>query len=314
MATKAQISIIIPVFNRGEVVKATLDSVAKQSLRPLEVILVDNNSTDNSLEVLNNWKQNVEANDFHVTILSETKPGAAAARNRGLKEVKTPYTMFFDSDDIMHPTHAQRIVDAFAENADIDVVGANVNVKTLSGAKSEYRFCNKDILYNHLFHATFATQRYVARTSLFREVGGWNESLLAWNDYELGVRILLANPKIKRLKGNATVTVVLQEVSITGTKFSSKPQCWEIALNAIDKAFDNSNLQAMKKYIEVRRVILAGFYQREGAISDARRLFKEVMSRSGWYRKIIMHLFFNIISRGGRGIALLARPLLCFTK
>lgn len=314
MASKAQLSIIIPVYNRAEVVKATLDSVAKQSLRPLDVILVDNNSTDNTLNVLNEWKNKVETNDFHVTILSESKPGATAARNKGLKVAKTPYTMFFDSDDLMSHNHAQRAIDELTANPDIDIVGWDVDVMTLSEEKTAYRFCDKNILYNHLFHASFATQRFAARTSIFKEVGEWNESLPAWNDYELGVRILLANPKIKRLSGKATVTVVLQKESITGTKFSSKPQCWEMALDVIDKALDNSEYQKMKKYIDVRRVILAGFYQREGAFNDAQRLLGEVLSRSGLYRRMIMRLFFNIISHGGRGIALLARPMLCFTK
>lgn len=314
MTSKALISIIIPVYNRAEIVTATLDSVAKQSLRPLDVILIDNNSTDNTLEVLNEWKQQVETEDFHVTILRESKPGATTARNRGLKEAETPYTMFFDSDDLMAPNHVQRAVDAFIANPDIDVVGWDVDVKTLSGGKTAYRFCDKNILYNHIFHATFATQRYAARTKLFRDAGEWNESLPAWNDYELGVRILLANPKITHLSGNTTVTVVLQKESITGTKFSSKPQCWEMALNAIDNALDNGNMQSMKKYIEVRRVILAGFYQREGNSSDAQRLLNEVLSRSGWYRKLIMRFFFNIISKGGRGIALFAQPLLYFSK
>lgn len=314
MASKSQLSIIIPVYNRAKVVKATLDSVAKQSLRPLDVILVDNNSTDNTLEVLNRWKNEVETDDFNVTILTESKPGATAARNKGLNVVKTPYTIFFDSDDLMSPKHAQRAIEELTTNPDVDIVGWNVDVMTLSGGKTAYRFCDKNILYNHLFHASFATQRFAARTSLFKKVGEWNESLPAWNDYELGVRILLANPKIKRLSGEATVTVVLQEESITGTKFSSKPQCWEIALDAVDKALDNSEFQDMKKYVDVRRVILAGFYQREGATNDAQRLLGEVESRSGWYRRMIMRLFFNIISHGGRGIALLAQPLLCFTK
>lgn len=314
MATKALISIIIPVYNRAEIVKSTLDSVANQSLRPLDVILVDNNSTDSTLEVLNDWKKQVETNDFRVMVLSETKPGATAARNRGLKEVVTPYTMFFDSDDIMHPTHAKRAVEAFKQNTLFDVVGWDVKVKTLEGNLSHYRFCDKQILYNHIFHATFATQRFAARTSLFREVGQWNESLPAWNDYELGVRLLITNPKIKRLNGVPTVTVILQKESITGTKFSAKPQCWEMALNAIDEALNNSASQSMKKYIDVRRAILAGFYQREGATSDAQRLLGEVLSRSGWYRKLIMRLFYNIIRKGGRGIALLARPLLCLSK
>ena len=120
--------------------------------------------------------------------------------------------------------------------------------------------------------------------------------------------------KIKKLTGDATVTVILQEKSITGTEFSSRPHEWESALDAIDTILDNSEYSSMKKYIDVRRVILAGHYHREGAIDEAQRLLTEVLNRSGWYRKLIMKLFYFIISRGGRGIALLARPLLCFTK
>lgn len=314
MAPKSQITIIIPVYNRAEIVKATLDSVANQSLRPLDVILVDNNSTDNTLEVLNEWKNVVEANDFHVTILTESKPGATAARNKGLKEVKTPFTMFFDSDDIMLPSHAKRAIDALNSNTGIDIVGWDIYNMHLNNTIVKYPFHDKNIFYNHIFHATFSTQRYAARTELFKKIGGWNEALLGWNDYELGVRILSARPTIKKLKGEPTVKVISQQDSITGVKFSSKPQCWEMALDAIDKILDNSNNQKMKKYIDVRRVILAGFYQREGATNDAQRLLGKVESRSGWYRNLILRLFFNIIYRGGRGIAFLARPLLCFTK
>lgn len=314
MASKALISIIIPVYNRAEIVKATLDSVANQSLRPLDVILVDNNSTDNSLEVLNEWKRQVETDNFRVSVLSEKKPGAASARNRGLKEVESPYTIFFDSDDIMLSTHAERAVEAFKQDALLDVVGWDVDVETFEGKLTQYRFCDKDILYNHIFHATFATQRFAARTELFRKVGKWNESLLGWDDYEFGIRILLSGPKIKRLTENATVKVVLQKESITGTDFSSRPHEWETALDAVDRALESSKYRSMRKYIDVRRAILSGFYHREGATEESHRLLGEVLSRSGWYRKLIMKLFYNIIRKGGRGIALLARPLLCFSK
>ncbi len=314
MESKAQISVVIPVYNRAEVVKPTLDSIANQSLRPLDVILVDNNSADNTFGVLNEWKREVEADDFRVIVLREPKPGAAAARNRGLKEVVTPYMMFFDSDDIMAPEHIKRAIEAFNANRDVDVVGWDVKVKTLSGKDSRYRFCDRDMLYNHLFHATFATQRIAARTQLFRETGGWNELLLGWDDYEFGTRILLARPSIKKLDGKPTVMVMLQAQSITGTDFSSRPHEWETALDATEQALLAANRHDMVKYVDVRRVILAGFYYRENATQDAARLFSEVLSRSGWYRRCVMRLFYNIIGHGGRGIALLARPLLSFTK
>ena len=314
MELKSQLTIVIPIFNREKIVKATLDSVASQSLRPLNVILVDNNSSDNTLNVLEDWKRQVESSEFRVTVLCEKKPGATAARNRGLKEVTTPYTMFFDSDDLMSPSHAQRAVDAFTQNPHLDIVGWDVEVITLEGTSARLRFCDKNTLYNHIFHTTFATQRFAARTELFRKVGGWNESLLVWDDYELGVKIQLSNPTIKKLIGETTVKVVSQQESITGTDFSSKSSYWECALNATDKVLDNARCFSMKKYIEVRRIILAGFYEQEGNHADAQRLLGEVLSRSGWYRRLIMRFFYYIISHGGRGIALLAKPLLYFSK
>lgn len=95
MKQQALISIIIPVFNRAGIVGRTLDSIAAQTLRPLNIILVDNNSSDNTLEVLTQWGKDNSTDDFKITILQEKKPGAAAARNCGLKIVKTPYVMFF---------------------------------------------------------------------------------------------------------------------------------------------------------------------------------------------------------------------------
>ncbi len=314
MASKSQLTIVIPVYNRAEIVKVTLNSIANQSLRPLDVILVDNNSTDNTLEVLKVWKQEVETDDFRVKILSESTPGAAVARNRGLKEVSTPYTMFFDSDDIMHSTHAKRVTEALNSNKRIDVVGWDIYKTHLDNSIIKYPFLHKNTLYNHLFHSTFSTQRYAARTDLFKKIGGWNEALLGWDDYELGVRILSIHPTIKKVYGEPTVSVISRSESITGTDFSSRPHEWETALNTIDNTLENSKLSSMKKYVDVRRAILAGFYRQEGAVNDAQRLLSEVMSRSGWYRRMVMKLFYKIISRGGRGIAQLARPMLWFTK
>ncbi|MDE6528594.1 MAG: glycosyltransferase family 2 protein, partial [Muribaculaceae bacterium] len=98
------ITIVVPVYNRAGIVERTLESIRQQSHRPLSVVLVDNNSTDNTPHVLRKWKSEVEAPDMQVTIVDEPVAGAPAARNRGLGLTTTPYVMFFDSDDIMTPT------------------------------------------------------------------------------------------------------------------------------------------------------------------------------------------------------------------
>ena len=81
-------------------------------------------------------------------------------------------------------------------------------------------------MFHHLFRGCLSTQRYVARTSLFRAVGAWDENLSGWVDYELGTRLLMHTSAILRLSGTPTVTTFQQEESITGTGFSAHPERW----------------------------------------------------------------------------------------
>ena len=99
------ISLVIPVRNRASIVGRTLDSVAAQTRLPDQIVLVDNGSTDGTLEVLRRWA-NGRSN---VQVVTEPRPGAAEARNCGLRAVTEEYVMFFDSDDTMPPRHVEEI-------------------------------------------------------------------------------------------------------------------------------------------------------------------------------------------------------------
>nr|MDE5981995.1 glycosyltransferase family 2 protein [Duncaniella sp.] len=81
---KSDITIVIPVFNRAHTLPRTLASVERQTMLPDEVILVDNNSADSSMEVMTAWRDKMAQGGLKVTVPSETAPGAAAARNKGL--------------------------------------------------------------------------------------------------------------------------------------------------------------------------------------------------------------------------------------
>jgi glycosyltransferase involved in cell wall biosynthesis len=157
MSKQAQITVIVPVYNRAELMIRTLDSIAAQSLRPFELIVVDNNSTDNTLEVLHEWKEQNESADFVVTIKQEPRACACCARNKGLEAVKTPYVMFFDSDDTMIPTHIESALRALQADKSLDIVGWDVTVNLLDGKAVKKRFSVNDVLYNHIFHSSFAT-------------------------------------------------------------------------------------------------------------------------------------------------------------
>ena len=303
-----QITIVVPVYNRAHIVTRTLDSIQAQTFRPLSLILVDNNSTDNTLEVLNQWAETHRNKGFDITVLQENTPGAAAARNHGLDAVTTPYTMFFDSDDTMRPTHVEKVMDAFSRHPDADIVGYNICHHHLDG-KNRILLFDKS-LYSNIFHATFATQRYTGRTSLFRAVGKWDEAMKGWDDYELGVRLLtIASPNIIKIE-SITVDTFQQEASITGTDYSSRPRLWESALDRCAETLVATGHKRELRYIELRRVILAALYRRERS-PHATRLLGEVMSReNNIWRRLFYHMAYRYTAAGGRGIAIPAKFLL----
>ena len=95
----AGISIVIPVYNTSRYLKQCLDSVVGQTLQDIEIICVNDGSTDNSLAILKDYAQR----DSRITVISQANGGLSVARNAGLKVVKSPYFQFLDSDDLLHP-------------------------------------------------------------------------------------------------------------------------------------------------------------------------------------------------------------------
>lgn len=306
-ATETLLTIVVPVFNREHLVRPTLDSIAAQTLRPLRIILVDNNSTDGTLETLRQWKREVETPTFAVDILSETTQGAAAARECGLRQVTTEYTMFFDSDDLMAPVHAALAVDAFRRNPDVDLIGWDVSVGNASGrfVGKVMRFYDTDVQWHNIMHGSLATQRYAARTSLFRHAGGWNPEVRGWDDIELGLRILSGNPKILKLTGEPTVIWRAHKDSISRQDFASQSDVWEHALEVM-RAESHPRL---RRYVGLKGAILAGDYAKEGesakASAQMSRLLAEEPSVGS---RVLLRLAYALQRSGLRGVARLLRP------
>lgn len=311
MAADALISIVIPVYNRATLVNRTLNSIAAQTLRPLNIILVDNNSTDNTFAVLTRWKEENETDSFKISVLQERQPGAACARNCGLKAVTTPYVMFFDSDDTMSVGHTQNIHHAIAENPDADIIGWDITMHNIDGSTAKKKCHIKKPLFNHIFHCSLSTVRYIVKTDFIIKVGSWNSTVKGWDDYELGVRLLLSKPIFKHINVCDNVHVLCQQESITGTDFASSPEKWEYALDCCTKSIESYAQKNAILWIEVRRCILAGMYAKEGDKINSQRLLGEVLDRTA---STYHHQFFKFITRfisaGGRGVAILTRLFL----
>lgn len=286
------ISVVIPVRNRAGLVKRTLQSLAEQTMAPDAIFLVDNGSTDNTLEVLREWA----SGRANVEVLEEPVPGAAAARNAGLARVASPYVMFFDSDDCMPPRHIEQVSSAL-QAASMPGIGVfDMELVRLDGSRVMKPFRRGDSMKMHIFHSTLATQRCVVSSELARSVGGWNADLPAWNDLEFGVRLLAAKPDVAYLKLDRPVEVYAQAESITGTDFSSKAGQWERSLDACRAALRGTRYERL---IDFRRAILAGTYRREGHAELA----------NGLAAGLRMKFIERYVAAGGRGVAWLAGVL-----
>lgn len=304
--SESVITIVIPVYNRAERVMATLDSISSQTMRPLDLVLVDNGSTDNTLEVLEHWRDSVSAQDFSVMVLSEPTKGACAARNCGLAAVRTEWTMFFDSDDLMRPDHVELAVKAIRANKDADIIGWNIRYFYADGRSIVRPFEPDDIAFHNLFHGTFATQRYCVRTALARKVGGWDNGVPAWNDIEFGARLLAENPRVVHRGEAITVEYISHEESISGLSYGHLQRKVEPSLKSIERTLPAE----CKHWVELKRVLLYGTAAREHD-SESKSLYNNVIARTGSVRLRMIYFFaYHYTRLGGRGAARLLRRLI----
>lgn len=94
------ISVVIPLYNKERSIATTLQSVFKQTYTDWECIVINDGSTDNSLEVVRNFVDELKLEDRRLKILCQPNAGVSAARNRGIMEAKGEYVAFLDGDDI----------------------------------------------------------------------------------------------------------------------------------------------------------------------------------------------------------------------
>ena len=115
------ISVIIPVYNMQLYLKDCIDSVINQTYRDLEIICVNDGSTDNSLEILNRYTQY----DKRIKIISKDNGGLSSARNCGMNAASGEYIAFIDSDDFIAPDYYEKLYSCAVET-DADIVASSV--------------------------------------------------------------------------------------------------------------------------------------------------------------------------------------------
>ena len=182
---KTFVSVIIPTYNRGWILKEAVDSVMAQEYKDFELIVVDDGSTDNTSDVLAFYGNDVKA-------LFQKNKGVSAARNRGIAEASGQFIAFLDSDDLWLPQKLSTQVEFFNQTPDAWICqteeiwirnGIRVN------PKKRHKKPSGMIFEPSLELCLVSPSAVMIRRSLFDRVGCFDEALPACEDYDLWLRI-----------------------------------------------------------------------------------------------------------------------------
>ena len=204
-----KVTVIIPVFNTEKYLHECLESVINQTLKEIEIVCIDDGSTDNSLEILREYA----AKDSRIKVYTQPNINAGAARNHGLCYAKGKYLSFLDSDDYFEP---EMLADCFqlmeAEDADIVCFSAKL-LDMRSGNASEMpqslvvqnlpdkkTFSPEEISatifntfqnwpWNKLFRREFIEKNHIS----FQEIARTNDMLFTCSALALARRIAVIN-------------------------------------------------------------------------------------------------------------------------
>ena len=228
------VSIITPVFNRETEVCRALDSVRKQSYRPLEIVVVDDGSTDETLAQCQQWWERNKESGLTFLLHSQENSGPAGARNKGFELSTGELIQYLDSDDRIHENRIAILVELFESDPELDFVQTGfegfcseceqvIEVHHGNPASDQLSLALRGRLWGNTLRASFR-RCAVERTS------GWNEQMRCFEDYEFVVRALGVSRK------NAAISDVLASASRGGP---------DARISNMQKSFQGRNFRIM---------------------------------------------------------------------
>ena len=181
-----EISVIIPTYNRCDLLKRAIKSVIKQTITPKEIIIVDNGSTDQTYQMVSSLFP--EINYF-----IEKKRGVSAARNKGILESKSKWIAFLDSDDAWKPTKLEKQMEYSVFNQDkYRIIHTDENWyrnKKFLNQLKKHKKSGGNIFKNSLQLCCISPSSVVLKKQIFDDYGLFDENLEVCEDYDMWIRI-----------------------------------------------------------------------------------------------------------------------------
>ncbi|MEY8847532.1 glycosyltransferase family 2 protein [Psychroserpens sp. XS_ASV72] len=282
-------SVVIPLFNKEKHIKTTLNSVWTQTFQDFEVIVVNDGSTDNSLEIIQSIQED------RLKIYSIENQGVSHARNFGISKVTSDKIVFLDADDIWYPHHLEdlkKLFEAFpscglyckAYKKQMGNLSIPSKYKDIS-KDSSWQGILSDYFESSLINSIAWTSAVMVPKSTFERVGTFNENYNSGEDTDLWIRIALNFPVAFSNKVSA-VHNLSSEQKITHSKLSSRQH-----LDFDDYQNNAQGNASLKKYLDLNRYALAIQYKLENQLSQANKQYHKIdQNNLGMLHRLIYNL------------------------
>ena len=195
---KGLFSVIIATRNRAHTIIETLDTVKAQTYRPIEIIIVDGASTDNTRQIVQEWSdKNVENDLLTLKFFDQIGTGFGGARNEAMQHSRGEFLQMLDSDDLIHPQRFEKVAEFFRKtSADYIETGFEGFVEQIGDLKEiHYGHEGSDLLGRLLKGRLWPnTIRNVYSRKLINRTGSWNDWMKTVSDYEYAIRALAQDP------------------------------------------------------------------------------------------------------------------------
>lgn len=184
-------SVIIPLYNKQVYVRKALESVVAQTYKDFECIIVDDGSTDGSLDVV----RSLDTGDCKLEIISQANAGVAAARNNGVAASRGEYVCFLDADDWWEPTFLEEMDRLIKEYPDAGLYATNYVYykpgKTHVALSLERGYMNYPEAYLHSAFMPICTITTCMPRRIFDEIGGFPVGIKLGEDFLLWAKTAL---------------------------------------------------------------------------------------------------------------------------
>lgn len=195
----ALISVVMPCYNAAPYVEEAIESVLRQTYPHVELIIVDDGSTDASVQII---ARLADSNPERITVLHQTNSGPYAARNHGLAHANGNFIAFLDADDTWHPEALDQLHAAMTETlADVAYCGWQ-NVGESAANMQPYippNYAESDAATLFLQSCPWPINGVLLRRQLVDSLRGFSERLPTAMDYDLWLRMLATQPTVVRV-------------------------------------------------------------------------------------------------------------------